>query len=284
MASPSPSVDHELEEYYLAAVSVARAAGKVALEGFTRDKVVATKTTQADLVTETDKRVEDLIRSSLQQQFPSHDFIGEESATNCELTDNLTWIVDPIDGTVNYIHQIPLSAVSIGLWKNKEPIVGVVYNFITDDLYAAKKGQGATLNGKPIHTSGCTDLSKVILIIEYGYDRLKENFEGKMQNVQNLYIGQEENVRGVRNFGCAALALCSVASGVADAYYDFGLHCWDMAAGVLIVQEAGGTVCSTDGGSLDILRREVLCASSQEVASKIVERITHRIEYKSDNQ
>jgi fructose-1,6-bisphosphatase/inositol monophosphatase family enzyme len=151
--------ESDKEEWYQAALEVAKRAAKVARAAFEReDKAVQTKASSADLVTETDKQVEELIFSFLREKFPSHCFIGEESVgeEGAQLTDAPTWMVDPIDGTSNFVHRFPFSCVSIATAVNKEVVVGVVYNFVLEQMFAAKKGGGATMNGEPIHVSQCT--------------------------------------------------------------------------------------------------------------------------------
>jgi myo-inositol-1(or 4)-monophosphatase len=155
---------------------------------------------------------------------------------------------------------------------NKEPLVGVVYNFTRDEMFSAVKGKGATLNGAPIHVSGCQKLSDALVLSEVGHDRREQHLKPKLETWSNLLMGPEP-VRGFRSFGSAAINLCMVASGSADVYYECGIHCWDIAAGVLILEEAGGVVLNPKGGKLDVMKRGVLASSSMQVALRIAEKI-----------
>ncbi|KAL5467589.1 hypothetical protein EMCRGX_G031844 [Ephydatia muelleri] len=270
----------QLDEFYAAAVDIAKQAGAVALDAFHREKRVQTKSSSADLVTETDKKVQDLVISFLKNKFPDHKFIGEESETCAGLTDAPTWIIDPVDGTTNFVHNFLFSAVSIGLTIKKEPVVGVVYNFILDQLYSAKKGHGATLNGKPIRVSGCTDIPQSLIVSCLGYSRGEEEMRKKMDTAYNLTVAPA-SAHGFRCIGSAALGMCMVACGSADAYFEYGIHCWDIAAADVIVREAGGVTMFPTGEPLDLMRRGVLAASTEQLARQMVPHINH-IEFPRD--
>jgi len=262
------------EEFYKAAEEVAKSAGVITREGFYSAKSVRTKDCFADLVTATDEKVEEHVISALKAKFPEHAFIGEEmtaSGKKAVLTDDPTWIIDPVDGTTNFVHRIPHTCISIGLWIKKSPAVGVVYNAIMDELFTAIMGEGAKCNGKPISVSGITELNQSVIICEAGASRDPAKIENIFANMRSLV----NDVHGLRSFGSAALNMCYVARGSAEAYYEYGLHCWDMAAASLIVLEAGGVVIDPNGNDLDIMSRRVLCASSSEIAKTISGRLTH---------
>lgn len=233
------------------------------------------------MVTETDKKVENMILKTLKQKYPTHKFIAEESSSGSNiLTNDPTWIIDPIDGTANYIHGFPFSAISIGLAINKEIVIGVVYNFLLDQLYAAKKGSGSFLNGKPIHVSQCKELRKAIVITDLGYTRTEKELTPKISTIRGL-AAEPSHVHGIRTLGCASASCCMVSQGGADAYIEYGLHCWDYAAGELIVREAGGVSLYPTGGPLDLMGRGVLLASSKELAEAMLPYIQH-VEYPRD--
>ncbi|XP_072425926.1 inositol monophosphatase 2 isoform X3 [Chiloscyllium punctatum] len=165
------SRDELLEEYLKAAVQVTLEAGQIIREALTSEKRVQTKSSAADLVTETDQLVENLIISTLSNKFPSHRFIGEESVAageKCILTDDPTWIIDPIDGTCNFVHGTPVVAVSIGLSVKKELELGVIYSCVEEKLYTGRKGHGAFCNGQKLQASTQTDLSKALILTELG--------------------------------------------------------------------------------------------------------------------
>uniref|UniRef100_A0A673ATA0 Inositol-1-monophosphatase n=1 Tax=Sphaeramia orbicularis TaxID=375764 RepID=A0A673ATA0_9TELE len=232
---------------------------------------VKLKSSAADLVTETDQRVEKFLIMTIRRRFPQHRFIGEESigaGEHLELTDSPTWIIDPIDGTVNFVHRFPFVAVSIAFTVNKRTEFGIVYSCVDNKLFCAQRGQGAFLNGVPLHASGQEDVSRCVVVTEIGAERDDEALTTVTTNICRLL---KLPVHGVRALGTAAVDMCQVASGAADVYYHIGMHCWDIAASALIVQEAGGIVMDTDGAEFDMMSRRVLAASSSAVASRIAQ-------------
>lgn len=264
--------DINLDLCFKTAVQLARDAGKLIQKAWSQKKRYEFKSSQVDLVTETDKLVEKMLISGFQEKFPDHQFIGEESTdTKCHLTDAPTWIIDPVDGTMNFVHGFPYVAVSIGLSVNKEIVIGVVYNVILDQMYTARKGQGAYCNDVKLEVSYKQDLSEALLIFEVGSGRDQQRMDALFKNLKALI----PVCHGMRSMGSAALNMCHVASGAADAYFEFGIHCWDMAAGDLIVREAHGVVLDTQGGPLDLMSRRVLCASSHKLAEGLSDIIQH---------
>ncbi|TYI04324.1 hypothetical protein ES332_A10G009300v1 [Gossypium tomentosum] len=237
------------EEFLATAVDAAKKAGEIIRQGFYQTKNVEHKG-QVDLVTETDKACEDLVFNHLKQHYPSHKFIGEETTAACgasELTDEPTWIVDPLDGTTNFVHGFPFVCVSIGLTIGKVPTVGVVYNPIMDELFTAVLGKGAFLNGTPIRVSSQTELVKSLLATEVGTKRDKLTVDVTTNRINSLLF----KVRSLRMSGSCALNLCGIACGRLDLFYELGYGGpWDVAAGVLIVNEAGGLVYDPGGSCL----------------------------------
>ncbi|XP_037090142.1 inositol monophosphatase 1-like isoform X1 [Pollicipes pollicipes] len=247
---------------------LAREAGAMIKDAFKKKKNVMLKSSPVDLVTETDQAVEKFIFSELRKTFSDHRFIGEESVAageKVELTDAPTWIIDPVDGTMNFVHSFPFVCVSIGLTVNKEPVVGVIYNPILDHMYHARKGCGAFLNDERISASGETDLSKALVIGEMGTSPIPEKMDCVFHNAQALVA----KAHGFRSCGSCALDMCLVASGAADCYHEAGIHVWDIAAGALLLTEAGAVVMDTAGGPFDLLSRRVLCASSQPLGEQV---------------
>nr|CAD7454837.1 unnamed protein product [Timema tahoe] len=261
----------EIEQYLNTAVDLARHAGKTMLEGFHGTKTVTTKNSQWDLVTEFDKKVEKILTEGFYKAYPSHKFIGEETASGDKsepiLTDAPTWIVDPIDGTTNFVHGFHLACISIGLAINKEMVVGLIYNPILDEMYTASKGQGAKLNGIPIHTSKVTQLSQAMISYEIGFARNPNIRSSIMKRVEALV----SIAQGFRALGSAAITMCYVAAGSLDAYQCNGLQSWDVAAGALIISEAGGVVMNTDGSPFDVMARKLVCTGTRKLADEIVE-------------
>ncbi|XP_074644877.1 inositol monophosphatase 1-like isoform X1 [Tubulanus polymorphus] len=259
----------ESDLYFKIAQGVALEAGEIIKEAFYKEKEICTKECFADLVTETDQRVEKTVISIIKEQFPTHSFIGEESIASgerCKLTDNPTWIIDPIDGTTNFVHKFPYVCISIALLVDKQPVVAVVYNPILNEMYTAQPGKGAFLNYKPIHVSKASDLKSCSVLSEYGGNREEELLSIKVNNIHNVV----RSCQGIRSVGSAALSMCLVAQGSADAYFEHGIHCWDIAAGMLIAKEAGGVVVDTEGGEFDLMSRRLVCANNQKIAEEIV--------------
>ncbi|XP_031560517.1 inositol monophosphatase 1-like isoform X2 [Actinia tenebrosa] len=270
-----------VDEYLKAAVEVAKKASEVINDALHKEKLITTKDGMSDLVTETDQQVEKLIIGTLKERFPTHSFIGEESVAageKCVFTDNPTWIIDPIDGTTNFIHRYPYFAVSIGLAINKELAVGVVYNVAMNELYTAVKGKGAFLNGKKIQTTKEKEIKKSLILAGVPYARDVKTLSSVFGTMQRL---AELGCDSIRLQGSAACNICTVANGVADAYYEFGIHCWDIAAGILILTEAGGVATNLEGGPCDIMSRFVMAASTKELASAVCQQL-ERIDCPSD--
>ncbi|XP_060553321.1 inositol monophosphatase 1-like [Ruditapes philippinarum] len=264
----------EIQDFFKTGLEVAKEAGERVKTDFYRNKKIEVKENFADLVTETDKAVEDLIMSKLGQKFPSHKFIGEETVSaggHCELTDDPTWIIDPIDGTTNFVHGIPHTCISIGLAVNKQIVAGIVHCPILEETYTAIKGHGAFCNSDKLSVSHNQELKGGVVIIEGGTSRVKEILDAKINNTKALI----ENCHGIRAYGSAAINMCCVARGSHAAYLEHGIHVWDIAAGKLIVEEAGGVVFDPSGDSLDIMNRRVLAACNKEVAGQISKIITN---------
>ncbi|KAL7374217.1 hypothetical protein ABVT39_024077 [Epinephelus coioides] len=255
-------------------VEVTKKAGKMIREALQKDIAVMQKSSPVDLVTETDQKVEQLIISSIKEKYPTHSFIGEESVAAgapSVLTDNPTWIIDPIDGTTNFVHRFPFVSVSIGFTVKKEIEFGIVYSCIEDKMYTARKGKGAFCNGEPIKVSGQEDISQSLVLTEMGFKKDPEQFKTMLANIRTILTIP---VHGIRSPGSAAVNMCLVACGSADAYYHMGIHCWDMAGGAAIVTEAGGVIMDISGGPFDLMSRRLIIASSKAIAERIAKEIT----------
>lgn len=255
-------------------VEVTKKAGKMIREALQNDIAVMQKSSPVDLVTETDQKVEQLIISSIKEKYPTHSFIGEESVaagSTSVLTDNPTWIIDPIDGTTNFVHRFPFVSVSIGFTVKKEIEFGIVYSCIEDKMYTARKGKGAFCNGAPIKVSGQKDISQSLVLTEMGFKKDPEHFKTMLANIKTILTIP---VHGIRSPGSAAVNMCLVACGSADAYYHMGIHCWDMAGGAAVVTEAGGVIVDISGGPFDLMSRRLIVASSRAIAERIAKQIT----------
>ncbi|XP_045437499.1 inositol monophosphatase 1 isoform X1 [Pipistrellus kuhlii] len=255
------------------AVTLARRAGEVVREALKNEVNVMIKSSPADLVTVTDQKVEKMLLSFIKEKYPSHSFIGEESVAAGEksvLTDNPTWIIDPIDGTTNFVHRFPFVAVSIGFVVNKEMEFGVVYSCVEDKMFTARRGRGAFCDGQRLQASGQEDITKALLLTELGSSRTPETVRTVLANMEKLLCLPTHGIRGV---GTAAVNMCLVASGAADAYYEMGIHCWDMAGAGVIVTEAGGVLLDVTGGPFDLMSRRVIAAGSKALAERIAREI-----------
>ncbi|MGB9592053.1 MAG: inositol monophosphatase family protein [Candidatus Kryptoniota bacterium] len=207
-----------------------------------------------DLVTEYDRKAEQVIAELLYKYFPDYGFMAEEGTQGNDNQD-VYWIVDPLDGTTNFSRRYPWFAISIALVKNRKLLLGVVYNPINDELFVGELGKGATLNGQTIRVSGVNTIHQALLTSGFYYDtylRSNRNIEKWMFAIQNAI--------GVRCDGSAALDLCSVACGRYDGYWEEGLDSWDVAAGALIVQEAGGLVTDYQGGDNYLFGKQIVAA------------------------
>ncbi|XP_034561712.1 inositol monophosphatase 1-like [Notolabrus celidotus] len=260
---------------YDVAVDVARAAGAVIRKAGECEIKVCTKSSTVDLVTKTDERVEKIIIGALKEEFGdgSHCFIGEESVAKgeaCILTDKPTWIIDPVDGTTNFVHGFPFVAVSIAFAVNKELEFGVIYSCLEDKMYKARRGKGAFCDDEPISVSDVKDINKSIIISEHGTDRSPEKVKKIFSTMQKILCIP---VHGLRGSGTAATNMCLVACGAVEAFFEIGIHCWDIAAGAVIVREAGGLLLDVDGGPFDLMSRRMVSANNDTIAKRIIQEI-----------
>jgi myo-inositol-1(or 4)-monophosphatase len=217
-----------------------------------------------NLVTEMDMRSEQAVVETLLASFPGHGIIAEEG-TRVLNGSGFTWIIDPLDGTTNYAHGYPCFSVSIALEQEDEIVLGVVYDPMREELFTAQKEKGAFLNGKPIKVSGIDTLIKSLLATGFPYDR-KLSEKNNLDHFHDLLMASQE----VRRDGSAALDLCSVASGRFDGFWELKLKPWDVAAGSLIVREAGGRISDFSGKKFSIHDDEVL-ASNGKIHGLMVE-------------
>ncbi len=215
-------------------------AGEIIRAGYGKAHDISYKG-RIDLVTETDHTSEDLLIGHIRQEFPEHSIITEESGKLAGLS-NQRWFVDPLDGTVNYSHGMPFFAVSIAYAENGQVQLGVIFNPIHNECFSAERGKGAWLNGAPIHVKDPPDLLHSLLVTGFPYD-MWENPDNNLDN----FIALSRLSQGVRRMGSAALDLCYVAAGWLDGYWEIRIKPWDIAAGALIVEEAGGVVTKLNG-------------------------------------
>ncbi|KAF2402652.1 inositol monophosphatase [Trichodelitschia bisporula] len=248
----------DLDDICATLVKVAREAGEMILLADPSVDTSLTKKNTSDRVTATDRAVENMARQRLMDQYPDFEFLGEETfKVGQELTDAPTFVVDPIDGTLNFIHGFPNTAISLALTVAKQPVVGIVYNPFRKDLFSAIYGRGATLeraNGttatlplrrNPAPLSGLNDC---LVAIEWGSERKGPNWELRTSVSKKLLSADGAMVHSVRSSGSAALDFCYVAAGWMDVFWEGGCWIWDVAAGWLILEEAGGLVAGANPG------------------------------------
>jgi myo-inositol-1(or 4)-monophosphatase len=226
-----------------------------------------------DLVTEADVASQNAIREIIRDAFPDHDFLAEEEAADRVAKglpaipprrSEYRWIVDPLDGTANYVHRLQAFAVSIALQRGDEVVLGVVYDPISEECFTARRGEGAFLNGLPIQASGCNRIEQAMVAVSFSANVERGSVE-IARFVETLHACQS-----VRRLGSAALNLGYLAAGRLDAYFATSVCAWDVAAGFLLVKEAGGQVTSLTGGPCDLERPEFLSTASPELHSQML--------------
>lgn len=246
----------EREKIRSVALDAAKRAGDLLMEGLGRTNLVEFKG-EIDLVTEMDRKAEEVIVETISSAFPDHSILAEERE-EVERPSTYRWIVDPLDGTTNYAHGYPVFCVSIALECNGEVLLGVVYNPVLKETFLAEKGHGATLNGIPIHVSNTERLERSLLATGFPYD-IRRTEDNNLNHFCNFAL----RAQAIRRAGSAALDLCYVACGRFDGYWELRLKPWDVAAGSLMVREAGGRVTTFDGGPFDIYSDNILASNGR---------------------
>jgi myo-inositol-1(or 4)-monophosphatase len=254
MANPT---SHELQIWLDVATEAALSAGAILKAYWGNLTSIQEKGRPGDLVTEADKAAEAEVLAVLERHLPAeHNILAEESGFQGNRQGSYQWAIDPLDGTTNYTHQYPFSAVSIGLLVNGVPTLGVIYDPIHQDLFRAATGLGATLNRQPIQVSATHDLAQSLLVTGFAYDRRETIDNNYAEFCQFTHLTQ-----GVRRGGSAAIDLAYVACGRLDGYWERGLSAWDITAGIVLVREAGGQVTAYDGGPLDVFTGRLLATN-----------------------
>ena len=263
------------EVEYQLALTLAQQASLIFLPAFHSSKVYSNKSSSTDLVTATDRAIEDLITSRIRSLYPDHNIIGEETTERVTLDDRPTWIIDPIDGTMNFIHCNTSCCIAIGFSVRKEVQFGVIYNPMLKELWTGKLGEGSYCNGMRLSVSGETSLTKALVITGMGASRKPDIVKIAMSNITSI-TAEPDACHGLRIVGSSVLNICSVARGDADAYFDCGMMIWDVAAASVVLREAGGVVMSVkEGEEFDMCRRRVLVASSEKLGKVIQSKVQH---------
>lgn len=230
-------------------------AGIILKDNFAGNFKIESKDMIANLVTEIDKKSEKKIIEVIKNDFPEHNILSEEIGALTQES-NYKWIIDPIDGTVNYAHSIPITCISIGIEKDGEVIMGAVYNPMMDELFFAEKGEGSYFNEKRIHVSKEDNFAKALLVTGFPYDSSRNPHKPVDVFGRIVY-----NDIPVRRLGSAALDLCWTAMGRFEGFWEYNLNAWDVAAGCIILTEAGGKLTDFNGSPLSIYQREILATN-----------------------
>ena len=230
------------------AQSTALKAGSLLKDGFGTIFKIDSKEGKNNLVTEYDLKAEELIISEIKKNYPDHTFLAEESGKTGNEEFEYRWVIDPLDGTVNFSHNLPIFSVSIALEHNGKIVCGCIYNPILDELFSAEIGKGAFLNGEAIKVSDNPDFTRAYLVTGFPY-----NVNENPHDCINHFTKMLKMGLPIRRLGSAALDLCYVACGRFDGFWEVTLHPWDVAAGILFVQEAGGKVTHYDGKEYELI-------------------------------
>ena len=252
----------QLPVFLDAAIDAARKGAEI-LESW-RARFSVKEKARADLVTEADQASQDAIKAMLLGRFPEHHFLGEEESTGNSIESMRpakdappTWVVDPLDGTANYVHDVPAYCVSIGLWSGGKPVLGVILDPRQNELFTATAGGGAALNGKPMRVSTVPIIRDGLIATGFPAD-----FEKQKRNLAT-WAKVSEHAQGLRRNGSSALSLAYVAAGRFDGYWAFDNWPWDVVAGFTLVMEAGGKVDCADGSPLDPFRQDSLATNGR---------------------
>ncbi|KAF4550806.1 Inositol monophosphatase-like protein 1 [Elsinoe fawcettii] len=253
--------DVNLQEVHDFLITIAKKAGDMITSARPNTSVSGSKKNSADLVTETDQAVEKLVSTTLREKYPTFEFMGEETyKPGDKLTPAPTFIVDPIDGTTNFVHGYSYVSISLGLAIDLVPQVGVVYNPFTNTLYSGIRGNGSFLTDQfhdhvrlPLREpEPLGGLDKALIAVEWGSERTGNDYDIKVKTFRSLCATKDDGgamVHGLRSFGSAALNLCGVASGALDAYWEAGCWAWDVCAGWVVLSEAGGIMVDANKGN-----------------------------------
>ena len=250
-----------MREFLQAAEDAARLAGQV-LRSWSSRFTVREKS-RSNLVTEADLAAQTAIAEVLHSRFPQHALFGEEGLGHEETGAEFRWIIDPLDGTTNYVHGLPYYCVSIGLEHRGELIAGVVFDPVRDELFMAAKGEGTTLNRRRLKCSAVPDLSQALVVASLPVATSTSDVAVRR------FLTVLPQAQSVQRTGSAALNLANLAAGRIDGFWSTSLHPWDMAAGVLLVTEAGGRITRTDGGPFQLMQRDLLATNGSGVHEEL---------------
>jgi len=250
-------------------IKIIKKAGKILKKGYYSNKDVTFKA-KKDLVTKYDVAVENYLKEKFTKKFKEFNIIAEESDnTNIEFNNSI--IIDPIDGTTNFVNGVPHTAISLGVYKDKKPYLAIVYNPILDELYEAKIGKGAYLNGKQLKVSDETELQKALLATGFPYT------SGSNEDDLNDVVKKIKDIlplcQDLRRLGSASIDLCLVARGTFEGYYEMNLKPWDVSAGVLILSEAGGKITNINGEEYNLFEDKYIVATNGKIHDELIKNL-----------
>lgn len=254
-----------MSDYKAVCEQAARAGGAVVQQWINR--FVTREKAPADLVTDADLASQDTIRKTILDHFPDHSFLGEEEHGTRDISRaaDFRWIADPLDGTTNYVHRVPHYSVSLALERRGQLLAGTVFDPTRDECFTAAAGEGAYLDGRPIRTSDVSELSGSLAVVGFPADANRNSPDVE------VFLGALDKCQAIRRTGSSALNLCYLAAGRFDLYWSFSTKIWDVAAGVLIIREAGGTVTSPDGGEFVLEDARFLAAANRPLHARLHE-------------
>ncbi|MCL2144375.1 MAG: inositol monophosphatase [Endomicrobia bacterium] len=259
----------KFSKYTKTALAAAEAGAEVLLRYYNKNLNIEYKG-EIDPVSQADKNAQKAIINIIKSVFPEHGILAEEDGVN-EIRKDFCWILDPLDGTVNFVHGVPVFCVSIALKYKKEIISGVIYSPVIKEIFAAEKGKGAYLNGKKIKVSRIKDLIRSLAVTGFPY-YVRKKSKRVIENFTNIMM----NTQGMRRLGSAALDLAYVACGRFEFFWEEGLKPWDIAAGALIVKEAGGIVSDYEGSKDFIFKDTMLASNNKIIHGKVIRILDHK--------
>ncbi len=247
-------------------IEIVKEAGEILKDGYFSKKDVTFKATK-DMVTKYDVAVENFLKKRFLEEFKDFNVIAEES-DNSNLEFNNSIIVDPIDGTTNFVNKVPHTCISVGVYKDKKPFIGVVYNPILNELYTAVVGEGAYLNDEKIQVSDENEFQKSLLSTGFPYSNAtnQDDLNDVIKKMKDIL----PRCQDIRRLGSAAIDLCFVARGTYEGYYEMNLKAWDVSAGLIILQEAGGKVTTLDGSEYTLFEDKYIVASNNHIHDQLI--------------
>lgn len=250
-------------------IEIIKQAGEILKEGYYSNKEISFKA-KKDLVTSYDIKVENFLKQKFKEEFKDFNIIAEES-DNTDIEFNNSIIIDPIDGTTNFVNQIPHVSISVGVYKNKEPYLGVVYNPILDELYQAEVNKGAYLNDEKIKVSMNNDLMTSLISTGFPYSNAtnKDDLNDVIVKLKSILPVCQD----IRRLGSAALDLCYVSRGIYGGYYEMNLKAWDVSAGIIILQEAGGKVTNLRGEPYTLFKDKYIVSSNKLIHKVLLKQL-----------